>query len=184
MMDSVFLGIDVGSASVRAGIFDATGHRLAFSVRPIQQFHPRPLFVEQSSADIWAQTCSAVHEVVSSAGIDPARIAAIGVDATCSLVAVGEGGQRVSVAENKDISHDIIMWMDHRAAEQAVAINATKDEALVYVGGEVSIEMELPKVLWFKQNFPDRYVSTWRFSTWRIIWSGVRLMPMLPAFVR
>ncbi len=163
MSKQVFVGIDVGSASVRAGIFDAKGQRLAFAVRAIQQFHPRPLYVEQSSADIWAQTCAAMREAVGKSGIDPATIAAIGVDATCSLVAVGAGGKPVSVAENGGSEHDIIMWMDHRAAEQTAAINATKDEALAYVGGEVSIEMELPKVLWLKQHFPERYAAAWRF---------------------
>jgi FGGY-family pentulose kinase len=163
MESQVFIGIDVGSASVRAGIFDAAGQRLAFAVRPIRQFHPRPLFVEQSSADIWTQCCAAVREAIAAAAIDPASISAIGVDATCSVVAVGTGGQPISVAENGDPDHDIIMWMDHRAAEQTAAINATGDAALAYVGGEVSIEMELPKVLWLKQNFPERYAATWRF---------------------
>ncbi len=159
----VFLGIDVGSASVRAGLFDANGQRLAFAVRPIQQFHPRPLHVEQSSADIWTQTCAAVREAIASAAIEPARIVSIGVDATCSLVAVGANGTPVSVAENNDAERDIIMWMDHRAGEQTAAINATKDPALAYVGGEVGIEMELPKVLWLKQHFPKRYEAAWRF---------------------
>ena len=163
MGNRVFLGIDVGSASVRAGVFDECGRRLAFAVRPIQQFHPRPLFVEQSSADIWAQTCAAVREAVAAAGVDPARVASIGVDATCSLVAVGANGAPVSVAEGGEPDHDIIMWMDHRASEQTAAINATKDPALAYVGGEVGIEMELPKVLWLKQCFPERYAKAWRF---------------------
>ena len=163
MSERVFLGIDIGSASVRAGLFDANGRRLAFAVRPIQQFHPKPLFVEQSSADIWAQTCAAVREAVATAAIDPARVVSIGVDATCSLVAVGPNGQPVSVAETGEAERDIIMWMDHRAAAETAAINATQDPALAYVGGEVSIEMELPKVLWIKQNHPDRYAATWRF---------------------
>ena len=154
MSERVFLGIDIGSASVRAGLFDANGRRLAFAVRPIQQFHPKPLFVEQSSSDIWAQTCAAVREAIATAAIDPARVVSIGVDATCSLVAVGPNGQPVSVAETGEAERDIIMWMDHRAAAETAAINATQDPALAYVGGEVSIEMELPKVLWLKQNFP------------------------------
>ena len=163
MHNQVFVGIDVGSGSVRAGIFDARGQRLAFAVRSIQQFRPRPLHVEQSSSDIWMQTCSAVREAVAESVIDPSRIAAIGFDATCSLVAVGAGGRPLSVAENGAPDHDVIMWMDHRANEQTAAINATKDEALAYVGGEVSIEMELPKVLWLKQHFPGRYAAAWRF---------------------
>ena len=163
MSDRIFLGIDVGSASVRAGLFDATGRRLAFAARPIQQFHPKPLFVEQSSTDIWTQTCAAVREAVATAAVDPSRIASIGVDATCSLVAVAAGGKLLSVAESGEPERDIIMWMDHRAGKQAAAINATGDVALDYVGGEVGIEMELPKVLWLKENFPERYATAWRF---------------------
>ncbi len=163
MSAQVFIGIDVGSASVRAGIFSQSGERLAFSVRPIKQFHPRLNYVEQSSSDIWQATCAAVREALAIGRIDAARVAAIGVDATCSLVAVGKGGQGVSLAEDGDTSHDIIMWMDHRAGVETARMNATKDAALAYVGGEVSIEMELPKVLWLKENFPERYAATWRF---------------------
>lgn len=105
----------------------------------------------------------ALREALASAGIGGERVAASGVDATCSLVAVGAGGTPVSLAENGDPEHDIIMWMDHRAALQTAAINATGDEALAYVGGEVGIEMELPKVLWLKQNHPERYAAAWRF---------------------
>jgi FGGY-family pentulose kinase len=163
MGDQVFLGIDIGSANVRAGLFGMDGRRLAFVERPIRQFQARPLFVEQSSADIWEQSCAAVREALAAAAIDPARVASIGVDATCSLVATGPGGRPVSVAETGESERDIILWMDHRAGEQAAAINATRDAALAYVGGEVSVEMELPKVLWLKQKFPERYAAAWRF---------------------
>jgi FGGY-family pentulose kinase len=161
--DSLVIGVDVGSSSVRAGVFDLGGHRRAFAVRPIAQFHPATSVVEQSSADIWRQACAAVREAVALAGAAPGAIAAIGFDATCSLVAVGADGASVSVAEDGDPARDIVMWMDHRAAAEQAAINATGDPALAYVGGEVSIEMELPKVLWLKRRFPERYAAVTRF---------------------
>jgi ribulose kinase len=52
MTACAFVGVDVGSASVRAGVFDRAGTELAFAVRPIQQFNPRVDVFEQSSADI------------------------------------------------------------------------------------------------------------------------------------
>ncbi|MCE1235931.1 MAG: FGGY-family carbohydrate kinase [Hyphomicrobiales bacterium] len=159
----LFVGIDVGSASVRAGLYDPTGRRLAFRVRPILQFHPRADFVEQSSADIWANATAAVAEAIAAAGVDPARVAAIGVDATCSLVAVAADGSPVSVAEDGDPARDVVMWMDHRAGREAEAIDATGDPALAYVGGKVSIEMELPKLLWLKRRFPERWAQAARF---------------------
>lgn len=163
LASALFVGIDVGSASVRAGLYDATGRRLAFRVRPIRQFHPRALFVEQSSADIWSNACLCVREAVTEAGVAPERIVAIGVDATCSLVAVGKDGAPVSVAEDGDPARDIIMWMDHRAGAETAEFNATGDRALAYVGGEVSIEMELPKLAWLKRRFPERWAQAVRF---------------------
>ncbi|AOM39587.1 FGGY-family carbohydrate kinase [Xenorhabdus hominickii] len=163
MKQQYFIGVDVGSASVRAAIFDMKGERLAFSVRPIQQFHPKTGFVEQSSADIWVNVCSTIKEVVYRAGIDPIYVKSIGFDATCSLVAVGTGGLPISVAENGNPEHDIIMWMDHRARQETTSINRTNDPCLRYVGGEISVEMELPKILWLKKHFPQRYQSVWRF---------------------
>ncbi|CAH2603909.1 D-ribulokinase [Rhodovastum atsumiense] len=163
MGTNAFIGIDVGSGSVRAGVFGQDGARLAFATRPIRQFHPAPNVVEQSSADIWAQLCAAVREAVAGAGIDPATVGGIGIDATCSLVAVGAGGAPVSVATDGDPARDIVMWMDHRAGAEAAEINATRDPALAYVGGEVSLEMELPKILWLQRHLPDQVRQVRRF---------------------
>lgn len=158
-----FIGVDVGSASVRAGIYDAQGHRLGFAVRPLAQFRPRANFVEQSTADIWAGTCAAVREALAASKLGAEAIAAIGFDATCSLVATGTAGTPLSVAEDGDPARDVIMWMDHRAVAEAAAINATRDPALAYVGGEVSVEMELPKVLWLARHWPGRYAAAERY---------------------
>lgn len=173
MKDQCFIGVDVGSASVRAGIFDRQGARLAFAVRPISQFHPRPGVVEQSSRQIWAQACAAIKEALTTSGVAPASVASIGFDATCSLVMVDSAGQGISVSEQGAPEQDVIMWMDHRAMGEAQEINATGDGALDYVGGEVSVEMELPKALWLKRHFPERYRQAWRlfdladFMVWR-----------------
>ncbi len=160
--NSASVGVDVGSGSVRAAVFDHAGNRRSDVVHPIQQFNPRGDFYEQSSADIWQQTCSAVRQAVAECGLPRDAIHGIGFDATCSLVAVGVGGQPVSVAEDGDPARDIVMWMDHRAVAEAAEINATDDPALAYVGGEVSVEMELPKLLWLRRRFPDRYAAAWR----------------------
>src|SRR5260370_8144618 len=63
--------------------------------------------------------------------------------------------------------------MDHRAAEQAGAINATRDEVLDFVGGAISPEMQTPKLLWLRQHLPRAYASVGHFLdltdylTWR-----------------
>ena len=162
MTEKYFLGVDVGSASVRAGLYNLRGERLGFATRPISQFHGKGSHVEQSSADIWARTCEVIRGAVTTAGVASEQIASLGFDATCSLVAIDQHGQGVSVSTGGEPAQDIIMWMDHRAGEEAQTINATGDDALRYVGGEVSIEMELPKILWLKKHLPEQYQRVWR----------------------
>ncbi|HVL20506.1 MAG TPA: FGGY family carbohydrate kinase, partial [Amaricoccus sp.] len=114
-----FIGIDVGTGSARAGVFDAAGTMLGTAKRDIALWREAGSIVEQSSADIWAAVCASVRGAVAEAGVDPASVGGIGVDATCSLVVVGEGGTPLPVGPSEDPARDIIVWMDHRAVEQA-----------------------------------------------------------------
>jgi len=41
--------------------------------------------------------------------------------------------------------------MDHRAVSEANAINSTRHQVLRSVGGSISLEMQLPKLLWLKK---------------------------------
>ncbi len=162
-MTQYFLGVDVGTGSARAGLFDAKGVLLASAKHDIMIWREAGSIVEQSSGNIWQAVCESVREAVKMAGIDPAAVAGIGYDATCSLVVLGEGGKPLAVGPSGDPERNIIVWMDHRAVGQAERINATKADALGYVGGTISPEMETPKLLWLKENKPETFASTWQF---------------------
>ena len=154
----LFLGVDVGTGSARAGLFTADGRMLAAASRPITMWRPQPEFVEQSSENIWQSCCEATREALAQAGADPARVRGIGFDATCSLVALDADGRPVTVSPTDDDAQNVIVWMDHRAVAQAGRINGTGHEVLRYVGGVISPEMESPKLLWLKENLP----TTWK----------------------
>ncbi|MBC9246900.1 FGGY-family carbohydrate kinase [Paracoccus sp. 11-3] len=163
MTDAVFLGVDVGTGSARAGLFDAAGTMLASAKRDIRMWREPGDIVEQSSTDIWSAIVAATREAVDRAGIDPARVAGIGFDATCSLVVLGDGGAPLTVSPSGDPARNIIVWMDHRAIEHAERINATGHPVLRYVGGVISPEMETPKLLWLRENMPSTYDAAWQF---------------------
>ena len=57
-MRQAFIGIDVGTSSARAGIFDENGILLATARHPITVWHEAGSVAEQSSAEIWA-ACAA-----------------------------------------------------------------------------------------------------------------------------
>ncbi|HEY3244096.1 MAG TPA: FGGY-family carbohydrate kinase [Phycisphaerae bacterium] len=162
-MSHSFLGIDVGTGSARAGIFDHTGQMLASAAREIQIWRPQTDFVEQSSEDIWRAVCAAVREAVQQAHLRPEHIRGVGFDATCSLVALDSADQPVSVSPTGRDEQNIIVWMDHRAIDQANRINATQHAVLKYVGGVISPEMQSPKLLWVKENLPKSWRRVGRF---------------------
>ena len=58
---------------------------------------------------------------------------------------------------------DIIVWMDHRAVDQAARINAGGHDVLRYVGGRISPEMETPKLLWLRENRPQVFDAARHF---------------------
>lgn len=168
-----FLGIDVGTGSARAGVFDATGKMLGSAKRDIQVWREAGDVVEQSSEDIWQAVCDSVRRAIAEAGIDPASVAGIGYDATCSLVVLGEGGAPLSVSPSGAAERNIIVWMDHRAMDQTRRINQSGARVLDYVGGTISPEMETPKLLWLAETMPATFGKAWQFFdladylTWR-----------------
>jgi D-ribulokinase len=162
-MSAFFVGIDVGTASARAGVFNEAGDLVATAKRAVTLHHESGGVVEQSSGEVWAAVSSAVKEAVAKAELRPADIKGIGFDATCSLVVLGEGGTPLAVGPSGDAARDIILWMDHRAVEQAERINATGHAVLRYVGGRISPEMETPKLLWLKENRQQTFDAAWQF---------------------
>ncbi len=175
-----FLGIDVGTGSARAGLFDADGRRMGMGVEPIEMWRPRSGYAQQSGNDIWRAVCVATQSALKEAGVEPRSVAGIGVDATCSLVLVRADGTPVSVDPDGDAQQNVVVWMDHRATGEAEAINAGDHEVLRYVGGRVSPEMQTPKLLWLKQNQPERWATVDHFFdlpdylTWRCTGDATR----------
>jgi D-ribulokinase len=162
-MRQAYVGIDVGTSSTRAGVFDEKGKLLAAARHPIQTWHEAGDIVEQSSADIWNACVTAVRTAVAEAAIPPDAVKGIGFDATCSLVALADDGAPVSVSGSGDPRRNVIVWMDHRATTEAHQINETGDEVLRYVGSFISPEMEIPKLLWLKRHLRASFDAAGHF---------------------
>lgn len=162
-MAAFFIGVDVGTASARAGVFDESGSLRGTAKRDIAVHHGKGGVVEQSSRQIWGAVCASVREAVAGAAVPAGDIRGIGFDATCSLVVLGQDGTPLPVGESGDPERDIIVWMDHRAVDQAKRINAAGHDVLRFVGGAISPEMETPKLLWLKENRRQIFDAAWQF---------------------
>lgn len=126
------------------------------------------LFQEQSTTDIWNAICYCVQKVVADSLIPPTSIKGIGFDATCSLAVFAHDTNEPVPVTGPDFSNDgndrnVILWLDHRPIQETEQINATAHNLLRYVGGTMSVEMEIPKVLWLKNHMPAELFDRCKF---------------------
>ncbi|POY73768.1 hypothetical protein BMF94_3306 [Rhodotorula taiwanensis] len=173
-----YIGVDVGTGSARAALVSSQGDIVAestYTTTTWRDDNDKDIF-EQSSGQIWSCIASACQDVLRESKIDPSLVKGIGFDATCSLVVADiESGHPIPVtpgswnqareqlANEKGEYRDIVLWADHRAAKEAKLINNTKSQWLKYVGGTVSLEMEVPKMLWLKNHMPASTFSRCMF---------------------
>ncbi|HUL06125.1 MAG TPA: FGGY-family carbohydrate kinase [Candidatus Acidoferrum sp.] len=155
--DGVLLSVDVGTGSARAALFDPQGRVLARASHPIRLERPAPDHAEHSSDDIWRAVCAAVRAARAEARIDSRDALGMSFDATCSLVALGGDDRPASVSVTGDDQWNVIVWLDHRAAAEAEEVTATQHRVLAHVGGAMSPEMEIPKLMWLKRQQPAQW---------------------------
>ena len=145
----LFLGIDVGTQSVRAALFDSRGNCVGYGTGALDTFHPQPAWAEQDAWQWWQAACRAVPQALEHAGARPDQISGIGLDCTaCTVLACRADGTPLRRA---------LLWMDQRAFREAEEINATGDPSLRYVSGVVSPEWMLPKALWLRRHEQATY---------------------------
>ncbi|KAI6046497.1 hypothetical protein EDC04DRAFT_2864704 [Pisolithus marmoratus] len=164
-----YIGVDVGTGSARACLVTSKGSIRASNTQDTVTWrdpHDHRIF-EQSTTDIWSKICIAVKKVLEDSKVDPAAVKGIGFDATCSLAVADFQGNPVTVTRGDDIgkvgTRNIILWADHRAEEEAELINSTKSVVLNYVGGTMSLEMEIPKILWLRKHMDPSLFSRCQF---------------------
>ena len=154
-MQQAFIGVDVGTSSARAGVFDEAGTlaldrpasdrglaRCRRCRRTIVVRHLGGLRRRGSRRDGGSSTCRRTPSRASGS-MRPVRW-------WCSTAR----RQPLTVSTSGDNSRNVIVWMDHRATAEARSVNDTQDDVLRYVGGSISPEMEIPKILWLKRHLP------------------------------
>jgi hypothetical protein len=183
-----YIGVDVGTGSARACIIDSQGNIKALASRDIRKWERSVAdggshYVcialkrsvsqinasqEQSTTDIWNAICVCVKKVVADSGAEVSSIKGIGFDATCSLAVLSHDKDEPVPVTGPDFTNDgddrnVILWLDHRPLAETERINATDHNLLRYVGGTMSVEMEMPKVLWLKNNMPPELFDQCKF---------------------
>ena len=142
-----FLGIDVGTTSLKAAVFDETGRRLGFRfVDYTLDTDPTTGFIEFDAEEYF----SACKKVIDELSAECGKPSALSIDTQGeTMILADECGKPLCPA---------IVWLDNRAVKEAEDIRAAFGNEKVYnVTGQPEITAGWPasKLLWFKNNRPD-----------------------------
>lgn len=149
---SHLIGIDGGTESIRARVFDLSGICTASAHQAYDTSFYAGARAEQDPEAWWSAMGVAVQQAVARAGLHTDAIDAIALATTCcTVVALDRAGDPIRPA---------ILWMDMRAEAEAAEVLATGDAALVVNGaghGPVSAEWMIPKALWIARHEPAHF---------------------------
>lgn len=149
MSQEAFLGIDVGTSSVKAVLISPGGKAIATASSPLTVNVPAPGWSEQNPTDWWDATVKAVREAVSS--VDNVTVRGIGLSGQMhSLVALDKSGAPVRPA---------ILWNDVRTTEQCAYIRERiGDSRLRDLCGNPALEgFTATKLLWMREHEPESF---------------------------
>lgn len=143
------LGIDFGTTSVKAVLFDEKLRELASSTEDYT-VRTSGNIVELEPLKYWSLLKNALANVEKTAKVD-----ALAIDTQCeTLILTDENGEPV---------RDAIVWLDNRAEEEARIIEEHFGRKKVYeVTGQPEITATWPasKLLWVKRNEPEIWAKT------------------------
>lgn len=156
MVRNLLLGMDVGTTSLKAVLFDEDGHILAQGSQEYPTSYPRFNWAEQDPEDWWRAACTVLPEVMAAAEANPKAIAGIGISgqAPC-LTPIDGAGQPVRPA---------MLWLDRRAEAECTWLREhVGEESISRVnGGRIDPYYLAPKLLWFRDHEPTLYRQTAR----------------------
>ncbi|WMS40892.1 xylulokinase [Acuticoccus sp. MNP-M23] len=145
----MFLGIDLGTSSVKALLIDEAQAIVAEATAPLTVSRPHPGWSEQAPADWIEATRAALTALGAKTPLDGVK-------------GIGLSGQ-MHGATLLDKAHDVlrpsILWNDTRAGAEAADLSsipgyAQKAGSLIFAG------FTAPKLVWVARNEPDLFKQT------------------------
>ena len=146
------MGIDVGTTSLKAAVFDGTGKRLGVVSRDYTlDTDPKTGYVE-FDPEKYIEMC---HDAIAELSQKCGKPHALAVDTQGeTLILADADGRPLCPA---------VVWLDNRAADEAALIEAHFGKRKVYeVTGQPEITASWPasKLLWFRRNRPEVWEKT------------------------
>jgi len=154
MKDAV-LGIDIGTSSAKAILYDLEGGEVGSGTRSYPLSTPRPGWTEQDPELLWEGLIGALRDVVARS--EGYRI--------LSLAIAAQAGSIIPVDLAGDPVYPMITWLDGRSQEQSQEWNADGTAAVIrrLSGWQPFAGLPLPSIAWLRRNMPDVHRAARRY---------------------
>jgi len=150
----LLLGVDIGTSSCKITVFDFGGKVVATATKSYKTYYPALYQVEQKPGDWWNGFCAAMTDITKK--VRPIDIVAVGV--------AGQSWSAIVVDRVGDVLYDNPIWMDNRATDACAYIcdKVPANEIFDICGNLVEPMYTTPKILWFKNEYPDVYKRAYK----------------------
>jgi sugar (pentulose or hexulose) kinase len=154
---SIFLGLDIGTTSVKAGVFDLSGACLSVESQDYRLATPGPDLVELDPNHYWKAACEVVRQAVARSGVSAESILAIGVSS--------QGETTICVDEDGSPLYPALVWLDNRARAEAIELDQQLGSTVYARTGIPSVNPTWTacKIAWIRQHEPAVFARTRRF---------------------
>ncbi|KAA2244335.1 xylulokinase [Salinarimonas soli] len=149
---AAFLGLDIGTSSVKAVLVDEAGAALAEAGRPLAVSRPRPLWSEQDPEDWWTAAREAVEAVRAAAPQAWRELAAIGLSGQMHGATLLDGAGRPL--------RPAILWNDGRCAAECAELERRVPRFRARASNVAMPGFTAPKLLWVAAHEPDIFAAT------------------------
>ncbi|MGL1892414.1 MAG: FGGY family carbohydrate kinase [Spirochaetaceae bacterium] len=155
-MEDYILAFDFGTTSLKTVLFNKKLEIKASASKDYPTIYPQADWAEHDPENWWKALIETTDSVVHEAGINPAEVKVISIDAmTPVVVAVDSDGNALRPA---------IIWMDRRSSKQCEEIDESLGDTLFKINGNHNDPSNFaPKVMWIRDNEPEIYEKTDKF---------------------
>ena len=143
-MTALYLGVDIGTSSVKALLLDERGVPAAQATEALEVSRPAPGFSEQDPASWWTATVKAVR--------------ALPLAQRALVQGVGLSGQMhgATLLDSQDKPlRPAILWNDGRSAEECLELERRVPASRAITGNIIMPGFTAPKLLWVARHEPE-----------------------------
>jgi xylulokinase len=148
----MFIGLDIGTSSVKAILLDADQALIASATAELTVQRPHPGWSEQDPESWWV-ACETVLDALK--GQAPQAMAAVR--------GIGLSGHMHGATLLDDAGRPLrpcILWNDGRSGRQCAQLQAAEPKFLTLGGNLVMPGFTAPKLQWVRENEPDIFART------------------------